>query len=295
MNKTKQIIYLLLIVIAAASCRKEDPLPDTTNIPGLGGDTWVKGPIDSFIYENLTKPFNIDIKYKWNQFTVSQIDKNVIPMREEYVMSVLESALIKVWARPYIEETDSLFLKVYAPKSFVLAGSGAYQPDGSAILGVAGGGRQITLFQLNYFKPNSVPDHIDYDTIVQKETYLTTHHEFSHIFDQTRRRPDEFDNVSQSGYSTDWININNEQARENGFITAYASSQAREDWAEMISFLLVNGEQGFAAIVNQISNPDAQDAIWLKREIIIKYFKDYWNIDFVSLQARVRAAAESEF
>lgn len=295
MNKMKQILYLLLIVTAAASCRKEDPLPDTSNIPGLGGDTWVKGPIDTFIFENLTKPFNIDIKYRWNQFTVNQLDKNVVPMKEENVITVLQSAVINVWAIPYIQETDSLFLKVYAPKFFVLAGSAAYQPDGSALLGVAGGGRQITLFQLNYFKPNSVAGHVDFDTIVQKETYLTIHHEFSHIFDQTRQRPDEFNTVSQSEYSTDWINLSDAAAREKGCITAYASSQAGEDFAEMISWMLVNGEGGFAAIVNNIQNPDGQAAIWRKRDIIIKYFKDYWNIDFVSLQTRVRAAAESEF
>lgn len=313
MNKLKQITGMLLIIIAAASCRKEEPLPDTSNIPGLGGDTWVKGPIDTFIYNNLTKPFNIAIMYRWNQFTVAQLDKNVVPVKEENVIPVLQSALINVWAKPYIAETDSLFLKVYAPKNFVLAGSAAYNNDGSALLGVAGGGRQITLFQLNYFIPGSTAGHTDFDTVVQKETYLTIHHEFSHIFDQTRQRPDEFNIISQSGYSTDWINLGDEDARQKGFITAYASSQAGEDWAEMISYMLVNGEAGFAAIVNNIylidadgyyilddqgnpiPNETAQNAIWKKREVIIKYFNDYWNIDFVSLQARVRAAVEAEF
>lgn len=295
MKKLNQITCLLLIVSFAVSCKKEDKLGDVGNIPGLGGDTWVKGPIDSFIYSNLTLPYNIDVKYKWNQFTVDQISKNVVPVKEENVIPVLQSALINVWARPYEQETNSLFLKKYAPKYFVLAGSAAYNNDGSALLGVAGGGRQITLFQLNYFRPNTVAGHIAEDTIVQKETYLTIHHEFSHIFDQIRQRPDEFNTVTQNAYSTDWINISDADAREKGCITAYASSQAGEDWAEMISHMLVNGDVRFAEIVNSISNPDARNAIMQKRDIIIKYLKDYWNIDFVSLQARVRAAVESEF
>lgn len=295
MKILNQLSCILLIVFFAASCKKEEKLGEVGNIPGLGGDTWVKGPIDSFIYTNLTLPYNIDVKYKWNQFSINQIEKNVVPPKEEVVIPVLQSAVINVWANPYTAETNSLFLKKYAPKYFVLAGSAAYFPDGSALLGVAGDGRQITMFQLNYFRPNSVPGHVPQDTIVQKETYLTIHHEFSHIFDQIRQRPDEFNNVTQSAYSTDWINISDAAAREKGCITAYASSEAGEDWAEMISYMLVYGEVRFAEIVNSISDPTSQDAIWQKREIIIKYLKDYWNIDFVSLQTRVRAAVENEF
>lgn len=295
MNKLKQITGILLMIIFAASCKKEEKLGEVGNIPGLGGDIWVKGPIDSFILTNLTLPYNIDVKYRWNQFTVDQIGKNVVPTKEENVISVLQSAVINVWARPYLAETDSLFLKKYAPKYFVLAGSAAYNNDGSALLGVAGGGRQITLFQLNYFRPNGVQGHVPEDTIVQKVTYLTIHHEFSHIFDQIRQRPDEFNTVSQSAYSTDWINISDAAAREKGCISAYASSQAGEDWAEMFSHMLVNGDARFAEIVNSVSNPDARNAILQKRDIIIKYLKDYWNINFISLQARVRAAVETEF
>ena len=295
MKKLNQLSCILLVVLFAASCRKEDELGEVGNIPGLGGDPWVMGPIDSFIYNNLTLPYNIDVKYKWNQFTVNQLEKNVVPVKEEIIIPVLQSAVINVWAKPYLAETDSLFLKKYAPKYFVLAGSAAYFVDGTALLGVAGEGRQITMFQLNYFRPNSVAGHVSLDTFVQRVTYLTIHHEFSHIFDQIRQRPDEFNTVSQSAYSTDWINISDEEAREKGCITAYASSQAGEDWAEMISYMLVNGEGGFSEIVNSISSADARDAIWQKREIIIKYLKDYWNIDFISLQARVRAAVEAEF
>lgn len=295
MNKLKQICGVLLVVFFAASCKKEDPLGDVSKIPGLGGDTWVKGPIDSFIYNNLTLPFNIDVKYRWNQFSVGQIDKNVVPVKEENVIPVLQSTLINVWIKPYLAEKDSLFLKQYAPKFFILAGSAAYNMDGSALLGVAGEGRQISLFQLNYFRPNSVAGHVPGDNVVQKETYLTIHHEFSHIFDQTRQRPDAFNKVTQNGYSTDWINLTDDQAREKGFITAYASSQAGEDWAEMISYMLVNGDDGFAIIVSNIASVDAQNAIWQKRDIIIKYFKDYWNLDFISLQSRVYAAVTNEY
>ena len=155
MKKLMQLSGILLVLLFATSCRKEEKLGEIGPIPGLGGDTWVRGPIDSFIYTNLTVPFNIDVKYKWNQFTVNQINKNVVPLDEQYIIPALQSAVLNVWAAPYIAEKDELFLKQFAPKYFVLAGSAAYNEDGSATLGVAGGGRQITLFQLNYFRPNS--------------------------------------------------------------------------------------------------------------------------------------------
>lgn len=294
MKKLNQLSCLLLVLLVAGSCKK-DELGEVKNIPGLGGDVWVKTEIDNFIYDSLTIPFNIDVKYKWNQFTVDQINKNVVPPKEEVVIPFLRSSVLNVWARPYIAETDSLFIKQFAPKYFVLAGSAAYNNDGSATLGVAGGGRQITVFQVNYFRPNSMPGHVPSDNVIQRESYHTIHHEFAHIFDQVRKRPDAFNNVTASKYSADWINISNEDAREKGCISAYASSQAGEDWAEMIAFLLVEGEAGFAQMVNDIASPTAQDALWQKRQIIINYMRDVWAIDFVSLQTRVRNAIEAEY
>jgi substrate import-associated zinc metallohydrolase lipoprotein len=294
MKKLNQLSCLLLFVLVAGSCKK-DELGEVKNIPGLGGDVWVKTDIDNFIYDSLTVPFNIDVKYKWNQFTVDQINKNVVPPKEEVVIPFLKSSVLNVWARPYIAEKDSLFLKQFAPKYFVLAGSAAYNNDGSATLGVAGGGRQITVFQVNYFRPNSVPGHVPSDNVIQRESYHTIHHEFAHIFDQVRKRPDDFNNVTASKYSADWINISDAEAREKGCISAYASSQAGEDWAEMIAFLLVEGDQGFANIVNSISSTTGQNAIWQKRQIIIDYMRDVWNIDFVRLQTRVRTAIEAEY
>jgi len=295
MKNIKQLSYTLLIIIFAASCRKDDKLGDISNIPGLGGDTWTKGPIDSFIYENLTKPFNIAISYKWNQFTVAQLSKNVVPPKEDVVIPALQSALINVWAKPYIAEKDSLFLKQFAPKTFVLAGSAAYNNDGTATLGVAGGGRQITLFQLNYFRPRSQAGHVASDTIIQKEVYHTIHHEFAHIFDQVRRRPEDFNVISQSDYSADWINVSDAESREKGFVSAYASSQPGEDWAEMFAFMLVEGDAGFAQLVNSITSAEGKDHIWQKRQVIITYLQQTWNINFLSLQARVRAAIDAEF
>ena len=141
------------------------------------------------------------------------------------------------------------------------------------------------------------------DTIIQKESFHTIHHEFAHIFDQTKRRPFEFDEQGKGYYSADWINSDNEEAYSEGFISPYASSQAGEDFAEMVAFMLVEGKAGFDEIVDGITGTStrgttaaqAKNRLRNKEETIVKYFHDIWGIDFYALQAQTRTAIENEF
>jgi substrate import-associated zinc metallohydrolase lipoprotein len=189
------------------------------------------------------------------------------------------------------------------PKFFVLAGSGAYNYDGTVLLGQAGGGRQIFLLELNYFRNKTMPGFTPFDTVVQKVTFLTVEHEFAHIFDQNKLRPSEFDKIGQGLYSSDWINVSTEEARRDGFITPYASSKAGEDFAEMVSHMLVDGKSGFDQLVDEITGTSkrgttaeqAKEKLHQKEAIIVDYFKKTWNLDFYSLQARTRAAIKAEF
>ena len=298
----KIFLPALLFVLIMSSCRKEDPLGNVDNIVGLGGDTWAQGPIDKWIYDSLTVPFNIDVKYKWDEFALDQLDKTVVPVKEPIVIPLL-AALKRVWINTYIAEIGNDFLKTYCPKFFVLAGSAAYGLDGTALLGQAGGGRQIFLLQLNYFRNKTMPGYILSDTLVQLNTFHTVEHEFAHIFDQNKKRPFDFDKIDQGFYSSDWINVSDEEANRDGFITAYASSVAAEDFAEMVSLMLIEGKEGFENIINGItgtskrgtSAAEAQARLRQKEAVIVDYFKKSWNIDFYSLQARTRTAIDQEF
>jgi substrate import-associated zinc metallohydrolase lipoprotein len=303
MKFLKISIYSLMFVIAMASCRKDDAVGNVDNISGLGGDSVATTAIDTWIHDNYVVPHNIDVKYRWNQFTVNQIDKNVVPPKESVVIPVM-AAVHRIWAAPYVDEIGLTFFNQISPKYFVLAGSSAANPDGTATVGVAGGGRQINLFQLNYFKNKTTPGYTLADTSLQKDIFLTVHHEFSHIFDQLKRRTREFDLVTQTGYSTAWYNYTDEDKRQEGFITAYASSAAAEDFAEMISFMLVYGKPGWDELVAGIGedflgtfypNYEAQDLLHKKEDAIVNYFDKSWGIDFYSLQSKVRASIENEF
>ncbi|UAY50780.1 substrate import-associated zinc metallohydrolase lipoprotein [Ferruginibacter albus] len=307
MKLSKITVFSLAVTMLMVSCKKEEPLGNAADIPGLGGDSTAQTPIDKWIYDSLVVPYNIDVKYRWNQFTTDLISDNVVPPKEEVVIPVM-SSLLRIWATPYIEETNLIFFNKIAPKFFVLSGSSAADADGATV-GVAGGGRQINLLQLNYFKNKTSPDYTLADTMVQRNVFLTVHHEFSHIFDQLKRRPNAFDLVTQNDYSSDWINLQDPDANQKGFVTAYASSVATEDFAEMISHMLVYGKPGWDAFVASIvtyqddglgniiivPNQDAQQKLHAKEAAIVDYFKTSWQIDFYDLQAKVRATIEKEF
>lgn len=302
MKQYKILSVVLLAMLSMVACRKDNDLGNVEDIPGLGGDTWVKTELDKFIYDTMTVPYNIDISYKWDQLALAQLDKNVVPVKEELVRPII-SAMKRVWIDSYTPEFGAANFRKYCPKFFVFAGSAAYNLDGSALLGLAGGGRQIYLFQLNYFRNKTMPGFVPGDTLIQKVTFHTIEHEFAHIFDQTKKRPFEFDQVGQGYYSADWINNSDAQAYSEGFISPYASSQPGEDFAEMIAFMLVEGKGGFDKIVNAIKGTStkgttaaaAKARLRLKEEVLVKYFIQTWGIDLYSLQARTRAAIDKEF
>ena len=56
MKILKTVFFVLSLAFFTSSCKKEDALGPVDNIPGLGGDIWVKGPLDNWIYDNLTVP-----------------------------------------------------------------------------------------------------------------------------------------------------------------------------------------------------------------------------------------------
>jgi substrate import-associated zinc metallohydrolase lipoprotein len=296
---TRKILCLLFVLTAFASCKKEEPLESVDNIPGLGGDTWAEGPIDKWIFDNLTTPYNIAVKYKWDQSEID-LNKTVVPIKEEQVIPVM-SAIKKAWIDVYEAEAGSLFVKKYTPKFFILEGSGSYNPDGTTTLGTAEGGRKVVLYQLNYFRTKDMPGHVPSDSTVVKEVFHTIHHEFGHILHQNVMYPLEYKRINVGLYTTNWNNISTKEARLDGFVTPYSISGPDEDFVEMVSIMLTEGREGFNRIVNGITGTSsngttaevAQSRLRQKETLVVDYFKTVWKIDFYSLQAKTRTAVES--
>lgn len=299
MNTLKLIFLVLSFSALTLSCNKEDELGDVNNIPGLGGDTWVPGPIDKWLNDNLTLPYNIATKYKWDQGELqADFDKTLTPPKEEKVIPLMTS-IKTAWIGPYIAEAGILFFKQISPKFFILVGSPAFL-RGAIKLGTAEGGRKVVLYDVNNFRIKGMPGYKLSDSTVVKRMFETIQHEFAHILDQNVKVPLSFRQSSSRSYTSDWLNVASIDAKNEGFISSYAISSADEDWAEMVALMLVGGKPWFDQYVNSITytgttangttSAEARARLRDKEAAVVSYFKQSWNIDFYSLQARTKAA-----
>lgn len=290
-----KLILLALSFLLLLSCSKKDDLGKVDDIPGLGGDTWVKGPLDRWLFDTLTAPYNIAVKYKWDQFEF-ELNKVLVPPREEKVIPVM-SAIKKVWMNTYIAEAGELFFRRYCPKFFILSGSASWNENGTITLGTAEGGRKVVLYLLNDFVTKDMPGYKASDSAIVKQMFHVIEHEFGHILHQTVMYPVEFKRICAGLYTANWNNIDDISAYQDGFVTPYAMSGYDDDFVEMISTMLVEGKVGFDKIVNSIppgysinGTPQAEAKARLRRKeaMVVSYFQTVWHIDFYSLQTRTR-------
>ena len=275
-----KITAIVLMISVLASCEKKEDL-DTSNLLGLGGDTWAKGPIDKWLYDSMTKPYNIDVKYRWDPWEVD-LSATLVPPEESQVIPVM-SVVKQIWIDPYNAETgNENFIKKFAPKYFVLVGSPQYDFNGNEKLASAEGGNKIVMFVVNRFDKTNISE--------LRMTLHTIEHEFAHILHQNILYPQEFKNITP-GYTSTWFNISDQQAQSQGFATAYSMLSPDEDFVEMVSTMLVEGKARFDELV-EAQGAEAQAAFRRKEQIVVDYFKKAWNIDFYSLQARTQQALQ---
>jgi substrate import-associated zinc metallohydrolase lipoprotein len=277
--KINKLPLLLLLLLAGfiTACSEEDENLDIP-LPGLGGETWTKGTVDTWLDNNYVKPYNIEVKYRFDRYELA-LNKVLTPPREDKVIPVMET-IKKTWIEPYEQEGGADFIKRLSPKQFVLVGSAQYNSDGTITLGTAEGGRKVVLYVINDFDKKNKPE--------VKQMLHTIEHEYGHILHQTIMYPEEYKRVT-TNYTANWYDYSLADARSRGFITEYARNNPDDDFVEMISMMLIEGRTGFNAIVNS-APASAQPLLKRKEELVVRYFKEAWNIDFYSLQTRAQAA-----
>lgn len=276
----KLIITTLCTLALFAACTKEEQLPQEP-ILGLGGETWVKGPIDNWLEKNFLSPYNIEVKYKWDPYELNYL-RNLVPVKEEKVELVM-TAVRDIWIKPYTNVAGEDFIKIYSPKLFMLAGSAEHNNDGTVVLGQAEGGRKIVLMVVNKFAKDQ-PYQV-------RQMLHTIHHEFAHILHQTRLYPVEWKALNPQHYTGAWFNSTDQMAQSQGLVTAYAKSSPDEDFVETIAVLLVDGQEAFDAIVNNENVPtEAKKILRTKEEMVVRYFQREYNIDFRALQKNTEEA-----
>ena len=278
----KIIIFAALCLSFLTACDKEDLGGSNIHVPEF--DYNALSETDKYIYDHYTVPYNVEVVYRWNQGDVSSDDmrKNLVPPRESQVEPFLEM-IEKVWMDTYTAEVGQQTLRSYIPKQLLLVGSASYNDDGSTTEGTAEGGRQIVLYSVNDFNFE----------LEQIQSYAhVMHHEFAHILHQNVEYDAEFEKITPS-YSSSWMQMNDETARSKGFITAYASSSADEDFAEMVSIMLTNSPEDWNNMIESAGNAAAVEALRKKEAIVVAYMKNNWGVNMKDIQKEVVAAIKA--
>lgn len=273
------------MLINFTSCTKED---DNLNVDltKYNSDITVDNDIDKYLSSTFVDPYNIEVVYRYER-NFTDVNRDISPVAYEKVEPMM-NAVLKTFLKTYEEVAGKAFIKQYTPKQFVLYGSPSYNDNGSITLGTADNGRRIVLYELNsldFTNPNQV-----------KRPIHTIHHEFTHILNQNIVIPPSFEQISKANYTADWTGAANTAtvAKNLGFITQYARSSFGEDFAEMTSFLLVSGQVAFENYCST-TNATAAASLRAKEQLVISYFKDFYNIDFKVLQSAVQKSLKDNY
>lgn len=301
----KQIKYLTLIAAVLAvlsSCYKDEPdrsqsIYDDTDIPE-------RGEFDMWLMKNFTFPYNIEFNWLYND-KLSNNNYNVIPAGLENSQAI--AMLIKhVWLDAYVENAGADFIRKNTFRVFQLIGSPQYNSQGSMTLGTAEGGVQVTLFRINELDLDNIyvnmedpyRNHFILPLDLNYWYFHTMHHEFCHILTQKKNYTTDFQAISAGKYhAADWVNVEDQDAAKEGFVTGYASGEYNEDFAEVYSTYVTSSDTAWQAILaNGVDGEDTsgKDAIVAKLNIVRTYMSDSWGIDLESLREVVlRRSAEA--
>lgn len=242
-----------LLSLGLSSCSDDDL--DSQSI--FQDDTTAPNAFDKWIETNYTDPYNIRLNYRYND-SETELTYNVIPA--DYTKSEALAILMKhVWLDAYAEVMGENFVKENAPRVFQLIGSHEYDSNGEVVLGTAEGGVKIFLFNVNAIDPDTI--FIDQDSPVDNDQsypidmnynfFHTIHHEFCHILTQKKDYNPDFRNISADSYRTsDWINLDNEDAPALGFVSGYASGEYNEDFAETYAAYVTRSDEGWQALLD---------------------------------------------
>lgn len=280
MKNIKTFIILLSIIAITISCEKEDIIDMDLALLGLGGEQVAQNETDIWLYNNFVKPYNMEVKYKWDQHELA-LNRTLVPIYEEKVIPIMNT-IKETWIKPYEQVAGPAFIKTLSPKKFILVGSPQYN-NGTITLGEAEGGRKIVMYRLNWFTIK--------DASLIRAIMKTVHHEFGHTMHQTIMYPEEYMYITPASYTSSWNNVSDIDAMKLGFISSYATASPDEDFVEMLSRIVVYGRADFDSrvaeatriyndpLLNAGMSYDPGAALRQKESILVSYLKQVWNVD----------------
>lgn len=314
MKRILKYTYILALIILCDSCSGEEPISSESV---LDTEKPVLSELDIWIRENFVTPYNIDILYKWDDNQV-ELNKYLYPPTLENVRPLLD-VVLEVWMEPYNEIAGEDFIKNIAPRQLILVGGYNVNESGTITLGFAEQGLKIALFNV---------DQLDLSDLEDTQQYFhTIQHEYCHILNQTKPYDPSYAKITPSGYTSQWFGNGSSYslrtALKKGYISRYARANDFEDFAEMVSAMLIMSREEFDNQVNLLVNAingqleeleeDADNDASVQSDIndlnieleeakkgvaflrqkeafVVDYFKSEWDIDIYELQRKTTTA-----
>ena len=201
-------IYTLAATLLLVACAPKESL-DKNSV--LTDPVVAKTALDTYIYNQFQKPYNIIVSYNYVDADFEQ-NKYLYPPTESKVQPMLE-IVKKVWIDAYKAAAGANFMKEVAPRQISLIGGYNVNSSGTITLGFADSGMKITLFNVDQL------DTHDHDAT--RRYFHTIQHEYCHIINQKKPYSEKYGKITPSGYTANWYNVRDADAYAAGFITPY--------------------------------------------------------------------------
>ncbi len=295
--KTRHFLFAILAFagLTLASCSSEDD-PDY-GISVIKDTQTPENALDRWLYKNYVEPYNVELRYRWEDNETS-MDYILVPPKMKNAIRM--ARLLKyICFESFDEVTGSTqFIRSYFPKLVHLVGNPGWNSNGSTTLGSSEGGYKINLWYVNHLGDviyeNWVPkDSVIYDREELNATYFhTIIHEFGHTFHQKVAYTTEFNQITGTNYlggmwTSEFASETDPQIYALGFVTAYASYSADEDFAETFSSYVCDSDEEFQAKLDKAGTA-GKSKINQKLRIVKAYFKENWSLDIEALHEAVQ-------
>lgn len=277
--RTLYISLAVLLTVCGGLIACSDDNPDGASI--FSTETVERDAFETWLLKNYAYPYNVDFKYKLQDIE-TDVKYNLVPA-DSAKTAKLAIITKYLWFDAYAEIAGQNFVKENVPRIILPVGSPAYNSNGTMVLGTAEGGYKVTLYMVN-----SLTDEMFANYAQLNHYYFhTMHHEFTHILNQKKVYDKAFDIITPSDYvSGDWYRIQDRAAHRKGFVSPYAMSEPREDFAEMLAFYVTYTPQQWQAILKDAGTTGAA-LINTKLKMIKVYMQESWNIDLDELRDAV--------
>ncbi|MDR0938990.1 MAG: putative zinc-binding metallopeptidase [Mediterranea sp.] len=300
MEKVSLYYITALLLVASLGACGDDKLGDSIFVDS----TEELNPLDQWLLDNYTAPYNIDFRYKWTDkdedynfdYTPASYDKSII------VANALKYAYLDVLSEAWGEN----FTRGFVPRVINLVGTAKYTSATSTTATVTNAfttnGMKITI--------NRVNETPDQPTIgwLSDHWLKTIYHESCHALADKKPYPDDFKTISNTNYlGEDW-NISSytlAQAHTLGFVSRYARENDSEDFVETLSIYVTRSKvvgDGTADLdrdraetwgeIMIAAGDDGAAIINKKLDIIKNYLKSSWGVSLDDLRRVFERHAE---